>query len=175
MLARWRSTVFSLIVSSSAICLSADGNSLFALMNGQVTHWNMAKGAVVRRIEVGEIQHLSWGANHPLLAGANTTKPPTLWDPAAGKRLATLEGHSGVVTAVAWAPTGKMVVTGSRDNTARVWESPAGKLARTLSEHGGAVTRGRRARRDALDLDAVPQAHVVVAGPVLVRGLERRL
>lgn len=130
----------ALPVNASAIALSADGSNLFALLGGQVTHWQMEKGAVVRTIEVGEVQYLSWGPNRPILTGVNSTKSPALWDPATGKALATLEGHTAAVVSAAFAPLGKTVVTGSQDKTARVWEVPAGKAVRTLAEHDGFVT-----------------------------------
>src|SRR5207248_2377997 len=59
----------ALPVAASALALSADGTNLFALLNGQITHWQMEKSAVVHTIDVGEVQYLSWGANHPILKG----------------------------------------------------------------------------------------------------------
>jgi WD40 repeat protein len=130
----------ALPVSASAMVLSADGDNLFALLSGRITHWQMEKSTTVRQFEVGEVQYLSWGPNRPLLSGLNTSKSPTLWDPATGKLLATLGGHTDTVTALAWAANGKTLVTASNDKTANVWESPSGKLLRTLGDHGGAVT-----------------------------------
>jgi WD40 repeat protein len=129
----------ALPVHAAGIVLSADGANLFALMSAHVTHWQMEKANIVRQIEVGDVQYLSWGANRPLLSGLHT-KSPKLWDPATGKLLATLGGHTDAVTAVAWAANGKTLVTASNDKTAVVWESPSGKLLRTLGDHGGAVT-----------------------------------
>ena len=122
------------------MAISADGTQLFALLSGRITQWHLGKNAVVRTIEVGEVEYLSWGAHHPILKGRNVTKSPTLWDPVTGKLLAMLGGHTGIVTGVAWAANGKTVVTGSQDKTADVWDVANGKLLRTLGEHGGAVT-----------------------------------
>src|SRR5262245_50598754 len=63
-------------VAASAIALSSDGNDLFALLGGQVTHWQMEKNTVVRTTTVGESLQLSWGPNRPLLLGIGTTKTP---------------------------------------------------------------------------------------------------
>src|SRR5438132_8547829 len=41
--------------------------------------------------------------------------------------VATLEGHTEIVSAVAFSPDGKHVVTGSFDKTLRVWETRTGK------------------------------------------------
>ena len=127
-------------VSATAIAISSDGNDLFALLGGQVTHWQMEKNAVVRTTTVGESLQLSWGPNRPLLLGTGTTKSPTLFDPNTGKSQTTLDGHTDIVTVAAWSPNGKTLVTGANDKTARVWESPGGKLLRTLAGHDGVVT-----------------------------------
>src|SRR5262245_43682428 len=127
-------------LAASALALSADGNDLFALSGGQVTHWQMEKNAAVRTVTVGESLQLSWGANHPLLIGVGATNSPSLWDATTGKSLAKLDGHTDVVTVAGWAPGGKMLVTGAGDKSARMWESPNGKPLRTLAGHDAAVT-----------------------------------
>jgi hypothetical protein len=62
-----------------------------------------------------------------------------LWDAAAGKGMATLDGHTGTVTAVAFSPNGTRVLTGSDDNTARLWEAATGKAVATLAGHTNSV------------------------------------
>ena len=47
-----------------------------------------------------------------------TTK---IWDPATGKEIHTLTGHTQEITTVAVSPDGQSVLTGSRDGTAIVW------------------------------------------------------
>jgi WD40 repeat protein len=129
-----------LAVYASAICLSSDGSQMFTLLSGAITHFDLEKKTVVKTIEVGEVQYPTWGNNRPLLLGLNLTKSPTLWDTATGKLSATLEGHTATVVSSAFAPSGRLVVTGAQDKTARVWESPGGKLLRTLAPHGESVT-----------------------------------
>jgi len=130
----------ALPVSASSISLSSDGTNLFSLLSGTITQFQMEKNTTVKTIEVGEALWLSWGVNRPILSGLNTTKSPTLWDPATGKLIATLAGHTSTVTNVAWAATGKTLVTGAADKTANVWEVPSGKLLRPLGDHTGPVT-----------------------------------
>ena len=51
----------------------------------------------------------------------------------------TLEGHTGSVLAVAFAPDGKVLASCSRDGTVKLWDAATGKAQRTLTEHDGDV------------------------------------
>ena len=61
---------------------------------------------------------------------------PAAEDAAAPGLVATLKGHSEAVYAVAFAPDGKAVVTGSGDRSVRVWDSATGK---EIKSFGGAA------------------------------------
>jgi WD40 repeat protein len=45
-----------------------------------------------------------------------------LQEVATGKELAQFTGHEGAIKAIAFAPGGKTLVTGSEDTTALVWD-----------------------------------------------------
>jgi WD40 repeat protein len=51
-----------------------------------------------------------------------------------------LAGHTGRVSAVAFSPDGKRVVTGSWDNKARLWDAATGAAVATLHGHIAPVT-----------------------------------
>ncbi|KAH8593119.1 vegetative incompatibility protein HET-E-1 [Bisporella sp. PMI_857] len=53
--------------------------------------------------------------------------------------LQTLEGHSYLVTSVAFSPGGKQVVSGSGDMTVRLWDAVTGAALQTLEGHSGWV------------------------------------
>ena len=55
------------------------------------------------------------------------------------KLLRSLEGHTNVVTSVAFDPQSGMLASGSTDNTVKLWDARSGKLLRTLEGHGNSV------------------------------------
>lgn len=56
-----------------------------------------------------------------------------VWDVATGAELKKLVGHAGMVSAVAFSPDGRRLLTGSRDRTARVWDWQAGTQLKTFT------------------------------------------
>ncbi len=52
----------------------------------------------------------------------------------------TFSGHTDDVTACAFSPDGKRIVSGSRDRTLRLWDTASGKEIATLKGHAEAVT-----------------------------------
>ncbi|CAI7631252.1 unnamed protein product, partial [Penicillium pancosmium] len=54
--------------------------------------------------------------------------------------LQTLEGHSKVVTSIAWSQDGSQLASGSHDNTVRIWDPATGQTIYTLEGHSDVVT-----------------------------------
>ena len=52
---------------------------------------------------------------------------------------AVLTGHNGSITASAFSPDGRLLLTGSADETAKVWRVETGERLDTLGQPGGAV------------------------------------
>ena len=50
-----------------------------------------------------------------------------------GQRLLTLSGHSGAVTALAFAPGGRTLVSGSADKSLKIWDAVSGQVLKTLT------------------------------------------
>jgi WD40 repeat protein len=53
--------------------------------------------------------------------------------------LQTLEGHTGLVTSVAFSPDDKQVVSGSNDRTVRLWDAATGAALQTRKGHNSPI------------------------------------
>ena len=49
-----------------------------------------------------------------------------MWDAKAGERLVQMQGHTDLVTSVAFSPDGNRIVSGSEDESVRVWDAKMG-------------------------------------------------
>jgi WD40 repeat protein len=58
-----------------------------------------------------------------------------IFDASTGTRLATLTGHAGPVTSVAYSRDGKQISSGSMDHTARVYDAETGRLLQVFRGH----------------------------------------
>jgi WD40 repeat protein len=83
----------------------------------------------------GPVSKVAWSPDGILLAttpgdphGVDHTA--TLWT-AAGRPVATLSGHTGVVHCAAWSPDSKLLATASADGSVRLWDR-LGRLVRSL-------------------------------------------
>ena len=74
-----------------------------------------------------------------LLASAAGDGTVRLWDPATGQPAATLEGHTGRVSGVAFSPDGRQLASAGDDGTVRSWDPATGQPTATLEGHTGWV------------------------------------
>src|SRR5262245_35010960 len=49
-------------------------------------------------------------------------------------------GHNQEITALAFSPNGRMVLSGSKDKTLKLWDVHSGRLIRTLVGHDSSIT-----------------------------------
>jgi WD40 repeat protein/serine/threonine protein kinase len=114
--------------------------------DGGVCLWDLpaATAAVpqgqLRVFEVGlpEMDRVAVSPNgRALLAGYDNSV--RLWDLEQGKEVLNLQGHTGSVRSVSFAPDGRRGVSGSNDGTARIWDLEDGREIHRLQGHTGTV------------------------------------
>ncbi|MFC7884714.1 trypsin-like peptidase domain-containing protein [Streptomyces sp. NPDC057376] len=111
------------------------------------THQRIDELRVHRSNEDAWPSHLAFSPDGTTLAvtvfGARTSKSDQsevqLWDVREGRRTATLEGHTGQVTSLAFSPDGETLATGASDATARLWDVRRHRPLATLPGHSDTV------------------------------------
>ncbi len=88
----------------------------------------------------GWLHHPTWSPDGKLIATANAATGGRLWDAETGELRTSFEGHTDVVTSIAFSPDGALVVTTSFDRSARVWDTSNGSLLAILGNHEHWVT-----------------------------------
>jgi len=78
--------------------------------------------------------------DNQMLIAAGTDQALHLWSLPEGKRLRSLSGATGTVTAMDMSHDGTLLVSGSDDHTVRLWNVTTGNLLRTFEGHEAAVT-----------------------------------
>jgi WD40 repeat protein/sulfur relay (sulfurtransferase) complex TusBCD TusD component (DsrE family) len=125
----------------AAFCLTPDSktvitaNHTFDSGGGDnlIRFWAMATGKEERTLDAGEgITALAISRDAHVLAMGSNSGPIKLWDLAANKERATLNGHTDEVTSIAISPDGTMAASGSKDGTARLWDLAGAKALRSI-------------------------------------------
>jgi len=62
-----------------------------------------------------------------------------VWEAHSGERVRALAEHPGLASAVAWSPSGEMLISGGSDGMLRWWEVQGGQCVRVQEAHQGTV------------------------------------
>lgn len=87
-----------------------------------VTLWDAAGGVVLRTLELTESATcIEFSPNGTLLA-MGVGSALQIWDVTSGSMLASLDGHAGQITALAFSADGKYIATAGNDNQLFLWQ-----------------------------------------------------
>lgn len=119
--------------------------------DGSVTVWDATTGALLRKLE-GHLERvralavapLPAGSRHgpagaPLVASASWDGTVKLWEPRAGRLLATLGDHAGDVFTVALAPDARRLYAAGTGNVVQIWDVERGALEAELRGHTATI------------------------------------
>lgn len=125
----------------TALAFSPDSTQLAVAGFYEITVWEVASGALVRRIGglPERITSIAWNAKRNLLAVAGGS--PAQWgtvaliDPAAGFKVQLLCDLPETALSVAFSPDGARLAAGGGDRTIRFFETKSGRPTRVLRQH----------------------------------------
>jgi WD40 repeat protein len=123
---------------------SPDGRTL-ATLDDEYRVWfrDRATGAerVAFQAPVCLAHALAFAEEGPILATSPSVPSLAvrLWDLNTESERGYLDGHELIACALAFAPDGRTLVTGSNDRTIKLWDVPTGQARASLSGHTGSV------------------------------------
>jgi eukaryotic-like serine/threonine-protein kinase len=109
--------------------------------------YDATNGKLVANLPVGSIneQVVAWHPDGERLAVAGSDPRIQVWDVAAKRKLATLEGHAQHVTHLTFHPGGGLLASTSWDGVLRLWDPSSGRqlMQIPVSSHAGYSSDGR--------------------------------
>ncbi len=134
----------SLPSPARGLAVSADGR-LLASAGMETRVWDISRGSFVEKLVLrcdGENgpAFVQFSPDGSQLAVNGLDGVICVWDVLTGRRLATLDGQSGMVWQLAYHPNGKILAAASDDGKVRLWDIEAGREVRSLAGHIKRVT-----------------------------------
>ena len=113
----------------NGIAFTADGKTL--ITGGDRFHYyDIMSGREIRRFpEQNAVHAIAFGRGGKTLATADGMTV-RLWEAATGRELRQLQGHHAQIDELAFAPDGKIIVTGDDKGTIIVWDTTSGREVR---------------------------------------------
>src|SRR6266480_376013 len=119
--------------------------------DGYVSVWDARGGTQLLRLagHHGAVMSVAWSSDGSRLAsggGSRDAGELVVWDAHSGQRhpaweagSSALAGHPGVISALTWAPSGELVVSGGSDGRLLWWDVQSGECVRVQEAHRGMV------------------------------------
>lgn len=121
---------------------SPDGKSVFSCceLDFAIRQYDVATGALLRTLQ-GHDKHIYEFAisRQGVLASVSLDTSIRLWDITTGKMIRLLSGSTGGVTAVAFTPDGRRLITADSTYNLRLWDVESGKLLDNVPGHRSTV------------------------------------
>ena len=125
----------SLKTMVTSMVFSQNGKWFASVQSGAICLWDPATQRVIRVLEVPEMKFsggisFSTSGNH--LASTSMGSAVQVWNPASGRLLQVLKGHSAWVDAIAFSPDDDVLVSGDQDGMVKFWDANAWDFKATL-------------------------------------------
>jgi len=76
----------------------------------------------------------------PVVSTAGADNPVRLWDGTSGEALLSLAGRHGAISACAFSPDARQLLSAGEDGALRLWSADSGEVLRSLTGHQGAIS-----------------------------------
>ncbi len=153
----------------TSVTFSPDGRTIASGSYGTIRLWDVATGKQTALLEgltggTGYVRNVAFSPDSRIIASleecwykklTDWTIALALWDVAAGKQIAILEGHAGRVTSVTFSPDGRTIALVSNDSTVRLWDISIFSGSRPLEEIIQTTEQMVALRRVGLDLQPI--------------------
>src|SRR5262249_25699342 len=131
-----------------------DGRQIVSAADDKVIRvWDVRTGKTVRTMrgavgpgDEGKIYAMALSPDERWLAvGGHLAGPPEeraairLYDFASGRLVHLPSGHTSIVTALAFSPDSRRLISGSGDKTAILWDAESGQLLHRLAGHAAEI------------------------------------